>query len=174
MYFCILVGRNRPHKYIAGRRIKRKILRFALISFFILFCLLNTAVSFGFEAGNARAGYLGEFCWEDPEGGIAQLAITSIGDGHYLVTGRHTDTSGNVEALIGNGELDPPHLIVHITSSSFDADEVRAFLATLVLDLPAADLNGVMEGLNLYYDKTTSSRDISYDGTIALTRVPCP
>lgn len=148
--------------------------RLALVISFVLFGLLNSTVTLGFDAGSARGGYLGEFCWQDPEGGIAQLAITSIGDGHYLVTGRHTDTSGNVEALIGNGELDPPYLIVHITSSSFDADEVRAFLATLMLDLPASDLNGIMEGLNLYYDKTTNSRDISYDDTVALTRVPCP
>lgn len=141
--------------------------RVALISFFILFCL-------GFMTHNARAEYIGEFCWEDPEGGIAKLAITSIGDGHYLVIGRHTDTSGNVEPLIGNGEVVPGHLIVHITTSSFDADEVRAFLATLVLDLPATNLNGTIEGLNLYYDKTTDDRDITYDGTMALTRVPCP
>lgn len=43
--------------------------RLALIISFGLFGLLNSAVSFGFEAGSVRAGYMGEFCWEDPEGG---------------------------------------------------------------------------------------------------------
>jgi hypothetical protein len=85
-----------------------KIFRVALISFFILFCL-------GFEGHIARAEYLGEYCWQDDEGGIAKLAITKIGDGHYLVNGRHTDTSSNVEAVIGNGEVAAGKLIVHIT-----------------------------------------------------------
>ena len=144
-----------------------KIFRVALISFFILFCL-------GFEGHSARAEYLGEYCWQDDEGGIAKLAITKIGDGHYLVNGRHTDTSGNVEAVIGNGEVSAGKLIVHITSSSFDADEVRGFLATLVLDLPPTNLNGTMEGVDIYYDKSGSIGGVSYDGPVTLTRVPCP
>ena len=144
-----------------------KIFRVALISFFILFCL-------GFEGHSARAEYLGEYCWQDDEGGIAKLAITKIGDGHYLVNGRHTDTSGNVEAVIGNGEVAAGKLIVHITSSSFDADEVRGFLATLVLDLPPTNLNGTMQGVDIYYDKSGSIGGVSYDGPVTLTRVPCP
>ena len=144
-----------------------KIFRVALISFFILFCL-------GFEGHSARAEYLGEYCLQDDEGEIAKLAITKIGDGHYLVNGRHTDTSGNVEAVIGNGEVAAGKLIVHITSSSFDADEVRGFLATLVLDLPPTNLNGTMQGVDIYYDKSGSIGGVSYDGPVTLTRVPCP
>jgi hypothetical protein len=170
----MLVGRNRPHKYIKEEGIRMRIFRLALIISFMLLGLLNPAVTLGFEAGSDRGAYMGEFCWQDPEGGIAQLAITKIGDGHYLVTGRHTDTSGNVEAVIGNGEVDPPYFIVHITSSSFDVDEVRAFLATLVLDLPASDLSGTMQGVNIYYDKSGGVGGVSYDGAMALTRVPCP
>jgi hypothetical protein len=149
-----------------------KIFRVALISFFILFCLLNSTVTLGFEAGGARGAYMGEYCWQDDEGGIAKLAITKIGDGHYLVNGRHTDTSGNVEAVIGNGEVVAGQLIVHLTSSSFDAGEVRAFLATLVLDLPG--LNGIIEGVNVYYDKPAGPGGVSYDGTQNLTKVTCP
>ena len=107
-------------------------------------------------------------------GGIARLEITHVGHGHYSVNGRHTDTSGNVEAVNGNGEIAAGKFIIHITTSSFDADEVRAFFATIVLDLPVTNLNGIMEGLSLYYDKTTGSRDITFDGTMTLTRVPCP
>jgi len=144
-----------------------KILRFSLIGFFMLFGLLVLANNSSVEAA--------EFCWTDDEGGRARLEITHVGHGHYSVNGRHTDISGNVEAVNGNGEVvagPPNQLIIHITSSSFDADEVRAFLATIVLDLPS--LNGSMEGLSLYYDKTTTSRGINFDGTITLTRVPCP
>lgn len=105
-------------------------------------------------------------------GGIAKLAITRIGDGHYLVNGRHTDTSGNVEAINGNAEIVGTQVIMHITTSSFDMDEVRGFLATLVLDL--SDLNGTMEGVNVYYDKPAGSGGVSCDGRMTLTRVPCP
>jgi hypothetical protein len=149
-----------------------KIFRFALISFFTVFCLLNSAVSFGFEAGSARGGYMGEYCWQDDGGGIAKLAITKIGDGHYIVSGRHTDTSGNVEAVIGNGEVVAGQLIVHLTSSSFDSGEVWAMLATIVFDLPS--LNGTMEGVNVWYDKPGGPGGVSYDGAGTLTKVTCP
>ena len=104
--------------------------------------------------------------------GIAKLAITKLGEGHYLVNGRHTDTSGNVESLIGNGEVVAGQLIIHLTTSSFDAGEVRAFLATLVLDLPG--LNGTIEGVNVYYEKLAGPGGVSYDGPMTLTKVPCP
>ena len=144
-----------------------RILRFLLISFFILFCL-------GFEAHNARAQYIGEFCWQDDEGGIARFAVTRTPNGQYAINGRHTDPppSSEVTAVNGNGERVGSQIIMHITSSSFDANEVRAFLATIVLNVPG--FNGTMEGLNLYVDKITGARDITYDGPITLTRVPCP
>jgi len=147
-------------------------LRLALIISFVLFALLNSAVCWGFEAGSARGGYMGEFCWEDDEGGIVQLAITKLGDGHYLINGRHTDTSGNVQALIGNGEVAAGQLVVHLTTSSFDAGEVWAFLATAVFDLPG--LNGIIEGLDVWYEKPAGPPGVGYDGTQTLTKVPCP
>jgi hypothetical protein len=149
-----------------------KIFRFALISFFMVFCLLNSVVSWGFDAGSARGGYMGEYCWQDDEGGIVKLGITKIGDGHYLVTGRHTDPSGHVEALIGNGEVVAGQFIMHLTSSEFDSGEVCAFLATGVLNLPS--LNGTIEGVNVLYSKPAGPGGVSYDGPITLTKVPCP
>ena len=143
-----------------------KILRFSLISFFVLFGLLVLASNSSVEAA--------EFCWTDGTGGRARLEITHVGHGHYSVNGRHTDDSGNVEVVNGNGEVVDGQFVMHITSSSFDADEVRSFLATIVLELPATNFNGTLEGLSLYYDKSTGSSGISFDGPITLTRVPCP
>ena len=117
--------------------------------------------------------YLGEFCWQDPDGGIAKLALTYMGDGHFLVNGRHTETSGIVQAVNGNAEVVGTEFIMHITTSGSDASEARAFLGTIVLDL--ATLHGTIEGLGIWYEKPPADiGGISYDGVQTLTFISCP
>lgn len=159
-----IVGRSRLHKIQSQGGIKMKILRFAVISFFILFGLLVLASSSSVEAA--------EFCWEDVDGGIARLEITHVGNGHYIVNGRHTDGSGIVQAVNGNAEIVGTQLIMHITTSGFDGSEVRGFLGTGVFDLPG--LNGTMEGINVSYEKPAGPPGVTYDGVQVLNRVPCP
>jgi hypothetical protein len=145
-----------------------KIYRFAVISFFMVFGLLVLVGSSSVEA----AQYLGEYCWQDSGGGIARLAITHMGNGHYLVNGRHTDPSGYVDAVNGNAEVVGSQVIMHITSSGFDVNEVRGFMATIVLD--HSSLNGTMEGVNVLYQKPAGPGVISYDGPQTLTFITCP
>ncbi len=145
-----------------------KTLRFAVMSFFMLFGLLILGGGSSVKAAN----YLGEFCWQDPEGGIARLAVTDMGDAHFLLHGRHTDTLGNAEAVNGNAEVVGNQVIIHITSSGFDSGEVRAFWGTIVLDL--SDLNGTIEGLNVDYEKPAGPGVITYDGVQTLTFISCP
>jgi hypothetical protein len=145
-----------------------KILRFAVISFFIVFGLLVLAGGSSVEA----ATYFGEFCWQDVGGGIARLAITDMGNGHLLVNGRHTEISGIVQAVNGNAEIVGTQVIMHITTSGFDAGEVRGFLGNIVLDLPS--LNGTIEGVNVNYEKPAGPGGITYDGVQTLTFISCP
>lgn len=149
-----------------------KILRFAVISLFILFGLLVLPGTFIKAYGAGIPIYLGEFCWEDPGGGIARLGLTHMGDGHFLVNGTHTETPDIVQAVNGNAEIVGTQLIMHITSSGSDASEARAFFGTIVLDL--ATLDGTVEGLGVYYEKPMGPSGINYDGVQTLTFVSCP
>jgi hypothetical protein len=145
-----------------------KIFRFPVISFFIVFGLLVLAGGSSVEA----ATYLGEYCWQDVDGGIARLAITNMGNEHYLVNGRHTETSGLVQVVNGNAEIVGAQVIIHITTSTFDANEVKGFLGTMVLDLPGLD--GTLEGVDVSYEKPAGPGAVTYDGVQTLTFISCP
>ncbi|MHC4687065.1 MAG: hypothetical protein ACYTEW_22570 [Planctomycetota bacterium] len=147
-----------------------KILRFAVISFFIVLGLLVLVGSPSVQAAN----YLGEFCWQDEEGGILRLAITNMGDGHYIVNGRLTPTVGNVEAVHGNAEvvLGGTKVLIHLTTSGFDASDAWSYTGTAVLNLPGLD--GFVDGVSTWYDKQGGQSGITWDGQEVLTRVACP
>lgn len=169
----ISVGQNRSNKYIKEEGIRMRILRFALIISFVLFCLLNSSGSFGFEAGGSLVqGYMGEYCWQDSDGGIARFAVTKVGNGHYIVNGRHTEASGKVQAMIGNGEVVENQFIMHLTTSSFNAQGISGLFTTAVLDLPG--LNGTGESLEVWYEIAGGSTGITYRGPLTLTRISCP
>ena len=138
--------------------------RLTVIGFFMLFGLLILAINSSVEAA--------EYCWSDADGGIAKLEITHVGNGHYIVNGRHTEASGEVQAVIGSAEIVGSQVIMHFSTSGFDANEVRGMLATGVFDFPG--LNGVVEGVNINYKKPTGPPSVKYDGPQVLTRVPCP
>lgn len=146
-----------------------KILRFAVISFFIVLGLLVLVGSSSVQAAN----YLGEFCWQDEEGWILRLAITDMGNGHYIVNGRDT-FNGEVEAVHGNAEvvLGGTKVLIHLTTSGFDATEVWSYVGTAVLNLPGLD--GFVDGIDTWYQKQGGQSGISWEGQWPLTHIACP
>jgi hypothetical protein len=151
------------------RRMRMKILRFAVISFFIVLGLLVLVGSSSVQAAN----YLGEFCWQDSEGWILRLAFTNMGDGHYMVNGMAT-LDDEVELMSGNAEvvLGGTKVLIHLNTSGFDATETWSYTGTAVLNLPGLD--GFIDGVDTWYDKQTQQSGISWGGQEPLTRIACP
>ena len=145
-----------------------RIFRFAVISFFIVLGLLVLVGSSSVEA----ATYYGEYCWQDAEGGILRLAVTDMGNGHLLVNGRLTPTVGNVEAVHGNAEVVGTQVIIHITTSGFDADDIWSYTGNVVLDVQSLD--GFVDGVSTWYEKQGGQSGITWDGQEALTYITCP
>ena len=146
-----------------------KIFRFAVISFFIVLGLLVLVGSSSVQAAN----YLGEACWQDSEGWILRLAITDMGNGHYIVNGRST-YNGEVEVVNGNAEvvLGGTKVLIHMTTSGFDATETWSYVGTAVLDIPGLD--GFIDGIDTWYDKQGGQSGISWEGQEPLTLIACP
>ena len=147
-----------------------KIFRFVVIGFFILFSLLNSPPSFGFETNSARGGYLGEFCWETEDGTILRLGFTHVGNGHYIVNGR-TIEPGEVHALHGNAEIVGGQVITSVVSTGFDDYSTWNYVGTWVFSLSTRD--GYVESIGHYYDKTTSQFEVIQKGE-TITSIPCP
>jgi len=127
-------------------------------------------------AGSVRAAgtpqYLGEFCWS-ANGGLdmVRLGITHLGDTHFLVTGTVVETSGTVNVVNGNMEIVNGEILMHITSSCIAPKDNATYSGTVVLDINT--LNGYVEGVGIYADRTSGQTGTSYDGTQTLTFTTC-
>jgi len=92
--------------------------KFATVSLvMIFFLMLGIAISDAY-AGN----YLGEFCWQDEEGGIAKLAVTDMGNGHFLLNGILTEDEGEIGVMHGNAEIVGDKVYITITAAGSDED----------------------------------------------------
>lgn len=97
-----------------------KTLKMATSVLLMLGFLLSNAIR-GVEA----ATFLGDFCWQTPDGGLVKLGVTDMGGGHFLVHGRATE-HGNVEALHGNAEIVGQQVILTVNYSGEDTLETWA------------------------------------------------
>jgi len=141
--------------------------KFATVSLvMIFFLMLGIAVSDAY-AGN----YLGEFCWQDSEGGITKLAVTDMGNGHYLLNGILTEDEGEIGVMHGNAEIVGDKVYMTITAAGSAEDETWSWTGSFILEL--ATLNGKREGVSIGYDRASGEIDLDYNsGT--LTFIPCP
>ncbi|AMM41092.1 secreted protein [Candidatus Desulfofervidus auxilii] len=141
--------------------------KFAAVSLvMIFFLMLGIAISDAY-AGN----YLGEFCWQDEEGGITKLAVTDMGNGHFLLNGIWTGDEGEIGVVHGNAEIVGDKVYITITNVSSGEYGICSWMGLCILEL--ATLNGNHEGLSIYYDRASGEIDLDYNsGT--LTFIPCP
>ena len=142
-----------------------------VVSFVLMVCFLFT-----FEIPSVMAiKYLGEFCWQTDDGDILELGVTHIGDGHYLVTGKLVETDGKIEPVNGNAEIINNKVYMTTSSAGGHASETWTFTGRWVLE--KATLNGTVEIMGVYHDKTSPDPEhagLDYDGPFAVTFVPCP
>ena len=142
--------------------------KFATVSLvMIFFLMLGIAVSDAY-AGN----YLGEFCWQTEDGDIVKLAVTDMGNGHYLLNGRMIDpVNETTQACYGSAEIVADKVYMILTTGGSYPTETFFCTGSGILDL--GTLNGYGESLNIFYDKDTQQTSITYD-TVTLTFIPCP
>ena len=137
--------------------------------------IIISAILYCFGAQQANASeYLGEFCWGD-ESATMLLAVTHMGDGHYLVYGRITEFGGTVIAINGNAELVGNEVIMHTSSSGSTADTFWIYEDRITLNLPALDIISI-ENISHYIDSKPGGEIIhQYEyNTETMPRIPCP
>lgn len=142
--------------------------RFAAVSLFMVFFLILGIAISGAHAGN----YLGEFCWLCEDGSIMRIAITHMGNGHYLLNGKMTEPEGVIQAIHGNAEIVGDKVYITTNSTRSTAEETDASMCHMVLDL--ATLNGNMESLQICHDSTSKEKHLKHVGPWTLTFIPCP
>ena len=122
------------------------------------------------------ANYLGEFCWQSPDGGVGKFAVTDMGDGHFLLNGKIIQPAAVLDSVaFGNAEVVGSQVYLLLTSMGSNTTDTWAAFNRVVLDL--ATLNGTLESINVNHSKTNptaSNAQTSYDGVQPLTFVPCP
>jgi hypothetical protein len=124
------------------------------------------------------ANYLGDFCWQAPDGGVAKFAVNDMGGGHYFLNGRTNKAGGVLDSVaFGNAEVVGSQIYLAITSTGGDTGGTWGAFNRVVLDL--ATLNGSVEGLEVDHSQTSASpfangMILSYQGVQTLTFVPCP
>ena len=143
------------------------ILGFVLTAF--LLCSLSPA---NVEGADLWPKNRGEVCWDASNGGSVRLFVTNMGKNHYIVNGTHSDPPDYIVLLNGNAEIIGDRVIMHITSSSSDADTIWGYLSNA--DLDKATLNGIVDSISYHFVKTDNDRGFEYDGEITLTHTSCP
>jgi len=125
------------------------------------------------QAGN----YLGEFCWQSTDGGVAKFAVTDMGGGHFLLNGKIIKPGGVIQEVAnGNAEVVGSQIYMAVTSIGSGQSGTWGSLSRIV-DL--ATLNGSLEGLGVEHSMTNlgpfgNYMQLYYDGVQALTFVRCP
>ena len=145
-------------------KVKKMLAMFA-VSFILCFSTLSVS---------SAAEYLGQFCWLSPDGeATLMLGITHMGDGHFLVHGKITESTGAVLAVNGNAEIVGNEAIMHISSSGSIANDFWVTQDRLILDLQTG--NGIsLEQLCHHVDKFTGEITQSYEAvTEILPLIPC-
>lgn len=142
---------------------KRIKLRIVLITFFMFFAASPIAAIAG--------DYLGEFCWNftnttQGTSGVLRLGVDSIGDGHYLCSGKATVNTpvSLVVPVFGNAEVVDGKIVVTLTVPGRRDGNLGSEILTISLD---SKFNGTFESIGIYSDATEVS-----EGTV--TRTTCP
>jgi hypothetical protein len=129
------------------------------------------------EASGPGLRSASEYCWELDDGAIIRLAVTNVGNQHYLLNGRLEELDGRIQPMIGNAEIKDGKVYMVITSAGagpLPSSETSAIIGRAVLDLPS--LNGTIEISGMYHDPLGSPGNChcGYEGPMALTFVQCP
>lgn len=126
------------------------------------------------QAGN----YLGEFCWQSPDGVVGKFAVNDMGAGHFLLNGRVMDPGGvGVGAVNGNAEVVGSQVYITITHMGKDESGTWGEFSRIILNLP--DLNGTIEGVEVEHSTTNpgpygNGMQLHYHSPETLTFVTCP
>ena len=126
--------------------------------------------------GKGEAGeYIGKYCWQMDDGGdIIELAITHMGDQHYIVKGKMTPSGigGYVEPIIGNGEIIGNIFRAQITSIGHVSPEVFGFFGVVEINLTT--FNGTVNGVGFGCLDGEKDCVLENQGEDTLTNIPCP
>lgn len=123
------------------------------------------------------SSYLGVVCWNASVGGQIggnlKLAVTDMGDGHYIVNGTSTNTSTSaVEVVHGNAEVVSNKIILTLNSSHTDQYATSISTSNISLDIPS--LNGVFNSISQDYNYSQGAFEPLNYTTGVVTLIPCP
>jgi len=136
--------------------------------------LLGIAGFAGVPVGEA-ADYLGQLCWQGTAGEVLKMAVTHMGDGHFLLNGAGTTPNGNFDVFIGSAEVSGSSVYMTTTSAGSSSSYTWGFIGRFVLNL--STLSGSGEIMGVSHSKTDpnpGNTSLDYDGPITLTLIPCP
>jgi hypothetical protein len=120
----------------------------------------------------------------DNPDGLVRLWAMNTGNNHYLVHGSNTEPHPDyppstpepvsIQLFNGNAIVYIDNILMHISSSGYDATEVRGWLGTIDLDSDAlvGPFQGV--GINFPIGSPPGSGYVTYDGIQTLEYTTCP
>ena len=150
-----------------------RMMRTAAISFLLL-GILSVG---GIPAGEA-SDYLGQFCWQATSPGgsaVVKAAVNHMGDGHFLLNGKFTDTTGVVEAFVASAEVSGSSVYMTSTSAGSDSSGTWISIGRFLLNL--SNLNGSGELLRIAHSASSpnsQNASLGYEGPVTVTFIPCP
>jgi len=153
-----------------------KILKVTIPCFILIAVLLFWVGLSDVESANLWPNNRGELCWKNlVTGAIVKLAVTRTVGKHYLVHGTITNNPGDIDEYIqclnGNAEIINGQVIMHFSTSGFDAAEVYVSSGRAEFDL--ATLWGVAEGIFTSYDKSSNTFSATFDAPHELELITC-
>lgn len=119
----------------------------------ILFSVLGFACLFLGSISPAHASdYLGEFCFQSQrDGTIFRLAVTDMGDGHFLVNGKAIAVNGKFAPIHGNAEIGQEAILLTLNGgvllSSNGTTITGTEMFTINYNLDLSSFNGNGEGI---------------------------
>lgn len=123
----------------------------------------------------ATPNYIGEYCWDaSPGTATLHLGFTFLGDGYFQVNGRLDEVTPevNTNLITGTAMVIGNELHIQYSSAGVYSEDNTGVLGVALLDLN--NLNGYSEYVGMHVTRSSSSTDLSYDGTMTLTFVSCP
>jgi len=147
-----------------------KTLAYVLIGFVSIICLP------GILSSNVEASdYLGDFCWtiahENVPMGIAKASVLDIGGGQYLLSGKMTDSDGNVYIGHANALFEGDNILLTISGSASSNQGMLGGTVHVVLE--NFTLNGTWQSVGLDVSYADDSINTDKENGSA-TLISCP
>ena len=152
--------------------------RLVVLGFALIFCLVTWCLSSNVSASD----YLGNFCWEvtsfNDKGGpvLIKTGVTSIGDGHFILTGILTSPTILGIAINGNAEIVGNTIYVSIIGSNISNGNSVVGSTTMNATLDLNKKSGTYSSMNTYIYTNTSmaqtpKAEVDF-GTVIVSRCP--